>query len=111
MMLSPETAELTIGCARSISAHAFAMNARYVRLAPRSAYDALFFARSSTICVKSTSKKLVTCAETRRDKIMWSAVILRIFENGSTRSPGQGSTAGGTGALDEPGTEDEGRGT
>src|SRR2546425_3544047 len=26
--------------------------------------------------------------------IMWSAVILRIFENGSTRSPGQGSTAG-----------------
>src|SRR3989442_1434778 len=31
--------------------------------------------------------------------IMWSAVILRIFENGSTRSPGQGSTAGGcTGA-------------
>src|SRR3989441_888706 len=27
--------------------------------------------------------------------IMWSAVILRIFENGSTRSPGQGSTARG----------------
>src|SRR6266480_4028060 len=26
--------------------------------------------------------------------IMWSAVILRILENGSTRSPGQGSTAG-----------------
>src|SRR5213592_1462383 len=26
--------------------------------------------------------------------IMWSAVILRIFENGSTRSPGQGSTTG-----------------
>src|SRR5437870_8623837 len=26
--------------------------------------------------------------------IMWSAVILRIFENGSTRSPGQGSTVG-----------------
>ncbi len=26
--------------------------------------------------------------------IMWSAVILRILENGSTRSPGHGSTAG-----------------
>src|SRR5207245_8109376 len=42
--------------------------------------------------------------------IMWSAVILRIFENGSTRSPGQGSTTGcwtgpvGTGAGSrEPG--------
>src|SRR2546426_4841836 len=42
--------------------------------------------------------------------IMWSAVILRIFENGSTRSPGQGSTTGcstGPGA----GTGDAGRGT
>src|SRR5438128_469117 len=29
--------------------------------------------------------------------IMWSAVILRILENGSTRSPGQGSTAGARG--------------
>src|SRR5437764_6808782 len=26
--------------------------------------------------------------------IMWSAVILRILENGSTRSPGHGATAG-----------------
>src|SRR6266571_4250204 len=41
--------------------------------------------------------------------IMWSAVILRILENGSTRSPGQGSTAGWTtGPVD--GTGDGGRG-
>src|SRR3989442_5959280 len=42
--------------------------------------------------------------------IMWSAVILRILENGSTRSPGQGSTVGWTtGPVD--GTGDGGRGT
>src|SRR5881396_2197784 len=42
--------------------------------------------------------------------IMWSAVILRILENGSTRSPGQGSTGGWTtGPVD--GTGDGGRGT
>src|SRR5438128_5810018 len=36
--------------------------------------------------------------------IMWSAVILRIFENGSTRSPGQGSTTGcSTGPTDGSG--------
>src|SRR5207249_4448807 len=40
--------------------------------------------------------------------IMWSAVILRILENGSTRSPGQGSTVGWTtGPAD--GTGDGGR--
>src|SRR5437899_3887446 len=42
--------------------------------------------------------------------IMWSAVVLRILENGSTRSPGQGSTVGWTtGPVD--GTGDGGRGT
>src|SRR5258706_7279427 len=65
--------------------------------------------------VKSTSKTLVTCAEMRRDITMWSAVILRIFENGSTRSPGQGSTGGWAteppGTEDTDGTGDEGRGT
>src|SRR6184192_245306 len=39
--------------------------------------------------------------------IMWSAVILRILENGSTRSPGQGSTAGAATA----GARDWGLGT
>src|SRR6266550_2951701 len=50
--------------------------------------------------------------------IMWSAVILRIFENGSTRSPGQGSTTGcstgpdGAGAGSrEPGAVGGGAGT
>src|SRR5258706_9916360 len=51
-------------------------------------------ARSWATRVKSTSKKLATCAEVRRDMIMWSAVILRILDHGSTRSPGQGSTLG-----------------
>src|SRR5207249_1465777 len=36
MMVPPETAAFTIQCLRRFSAHAFAMNARYVRFAPRS---------------------------------------------------------------------------
>src|SRR6266702_5744284 len=51
-------------------------------------------ARSWATRVKSTSKKLATWADVRRDMIMWSAVILRILDHGSTRSPGQGSTLG-----------------
>src|SRR6188508_1730469 len=37
---------------------------------------------------------LFTCAETRRDMIIWSAVSFRILLQGSTRSPSQGSTTG-----------------
>ena len=44
-VLSPLTAELTLGCFRSESATAFAMNARYVRLTPRSAYSFFALAR------------------------------------------------------------------
>src|SRR5215472_647267 len=94
MVFSPDTAALTIGCLRRFSATALAMNARNVRLTPRSWYDALALARSCATRVKSTSKNDATCADTRFDRIMWSAVILRIFDHGSTRSPGQGSTAG-----------------
>ena len=51
-------------------------------------------ARTWATRVKSTSNKLFTCAETRRDMIMWSAVSFRILLHGSTRSPGHGSTTG-----------------
>src|SRR5215472_17408339 len=94
MVFSPDTAALTTGCFRRFSATALAMNARNVRLTPRSWYDALAFARNCATRVKSTSKNDATCAETFFDMIIWSAVILRILDHGSTRSPGHGSTAG-----------------
>ncbi len=46
MVLSPETAALSAGCLRSVSAAAFAMKARKVRFTPRSAYSFFFLARS-----------------------------------------------------------------
>src|SRR6267154_331696 len=94
MVLSPDTAALTMGCFRRFSPHAFTMNARNVRFTPRSAYPCFALARSCATRVKSTSKKLATCADTRFDITMWSAVILRILDHGSTRSPGQAALTG-----------------
>src|SRR6267143_5525541 len=87
MVLSPATAAFTTGCLRRFTAQAFTMNARNVGFS-------VALARSWATRVKSTSKKLATCAEVRRDMIIWSAVILRILDHGSTRSPGQASTLG-----------------
>ena len=67
---SPMMAELTTGCFRRVSATAFTMKARKVSLTPRSAYSFLRAARTWATRVKSISKRLFTCAETRRDMIM-----------------------------------------
>src|SRR6185437_7319367 len=44
--------------------------------------------------VKSTSKNELTCAEVWRDITMCSLISCRIFDMGSTRSPGHGSGSG-----------------
>ena len=44
--------------------------------------------------VKSTSKIEVTCADVCRDTTMCSAISARIFDIGSTTSPGHGSGSG-----------------
>ncbi len=56
----------------------------------RSSKTCRFAARSCIVRCMSTSNTVVTCAEVRRDRIMCSAIRLRIVVIGTTdtRSPG-----------------------
>ena len=50
--------------------------------------------------VKSTSKNELTCADVCRDATMCSLMSARIFDIGSTRSPGHGSGSGSDAARE-----------
>src|SRR5215475_7398193 len=105
-MFSPSTDELTTGSALSASIVALMTNGRNVSFAPFCASNCFFTrSRSRAMFVKSTSKMVVTCAETRRLLSMFSAILRRILLIGSmvTRSPaanaGVGVVGGAAGAT------------
>ena len=71
------------------------MNGRYVSFSPVAfSNSARFLARIRAMRVKSTSKNELTCADVCRDITMCSLMSARIFDIGSTRSPGHGSGSG-----------------
>src|SRR5581483_2288486 len=101
-MLSPSTDALMTGNALSASVTALITKGRKVILTPlRASKSPLMRSRSLAMFVKSTSKKVVTCAEVRLLVTMCSAIFFRIRLIGSTltRSPGANAlTAGAAGA-------------
>src|SRR5262247_199198 len=101
-MFSPSTDELTTGSALSASIVALMTNGRNVSFAPFCASNCFFTrSRSRAMFVKSTSKMVVTCAETRLLLSMFSAILRRILLIGSmvTRSPAANAGVGGGSAL------------
>src|SRR5580704_6201 len=96
----PATEAFTAGNWRRASTVALMMNGMYERRWPEAASNsARFLARMRATRVRSTSKTDVTCADVRRDSTMWSLISARIFDIGSTTSPGQASGSGPSAAT------------
>ena len=110
-MLSPSTRELRTGKVLSASTTAFRMKGMKVSRTPLvSSQAARCFRRSSSTRVMSTSKTVETWAEVRFERIMCSAVFLRMGVMGttSTRSPDAGEGRDGAGAPGDAGAEGAG---
>src|SRR2546423_5067861 len=106
MTLVPATDEFMTGNACNPCVTALMMKGMYVSFCPVAASNsARFFARIRATRVKSISMNDVTCADVCRDATMCSLMSARIFDIGSTTSPGHG--AGGGRACEGGGGREE----
>src|SRR2546423_14703325 len=100
------TDEFMMGKACRPCVTALMINGMYVSFWPVAASNsARFFARMRATRVKSISMNDVTCADVCRDATMCSLMSARIFDIGSTTSPGHG--AGGGRACEGGGRREE----
>src|SRR5450830_602457 len=100
MMSVPFTAAFMIGWRLSVATTAWMMKGRNVSFCPVAASNsARVRARTRATRVRSISKNVVTCAATRMAMAMCSDVRRRIFDIGSTTSPGHAVAAEAETAL------------